>query len=131
MDAGAFVELLVPLARGADYTDAVVALCEARDLLRQGKVDPAVVSARRAVEQVRVAYGTQKLFGAAVEKKPRQRTLDERWAFVVEDLFSTMSGAGDKDEVAKEFEYTREDAEMLIVATAGMLKRLSVDSHSV
>lgn len=50
---------------------------------------------------------------------------------MVEDLFSTMSGAGHKDEVTKDFEYTREDGEMLIVATAGMLKRLSADSTSL
>ncbi|MET8355221.1 MULTISPECIES: hypothetical protein [unclassified Micromonospora] len=132
VEAGAFVELLVPLARGADYTDAVAALREARELLRQGNIEPAIVEARKAVEQVRDAYGTQKLFAAAKAKTPRQRTLDERWAFMVEDLFSTMSGAGHKnDEVTKDFEYTREDAEMLIVATAGMLKRLSVNSGSL
>lgn len=70
VQAGAFVELLVPLARGADYTGAVTALREARELLRQGRVEPAIVEARKAVEQVRVAYGTQKLFSAAV-KSPR------------------------------------------------------------
>ncbi|GAA4578436.1 hypothetical protein GCM10023176_54330 [Micromonospora coerulea] len=82
------------------------------------------------MEQVRVACGTQKVFAAAVKKTPRQRTLDERWAFMVEDLFSTMSGAGHKDEVTKDFEYTREDGEMLIGATAGMLKRLSAGPNS-
>ncbi|MEU4556527.1 hypothetical protein [Micromonospora violae] len=131
VEAGAFVELLVPLARGADYTDAVAALREARELLRRGNIEPAIVSARKAVEQVRDAYGTQRLFAAAKMKTPRLRTLDERWAFMVEDLFSTMSGAGHKDEVTKEFEYTREDAEMLIVATAGMLKRLSAGSRAL
>ncbi|NYH41958.1 hypothetical protein HNR22_001685 [Micromonospora jinlongensis] len=35
-----------------------------------------------------------------------------------------MSGAGHKDEVTKDFEYTREDAELLIVSTAGALKWL-------
>ncbi|MGC4815126.1 hypothetical protein ACLQ29_31815 [Micromonospora sp. DT228] len=131
VDAGAFVELLVPLARGADYTGAVAALRAARELLRQGNIEPAIVEARKAVEQVRDAYGTLKLFNAAKTKAPRQRTYDERWAFMVEDLFSTMSGAGHKDEVTQDFEYTREDAEMLIVATAGMLKRLSLDSNSL
>ncbi|MEV4819961.1 hypothetical protein [Micromonospora tulbaghiae] len=131
VQAGAFVELLVPLTRGADYTDAVTALREARELLRQGRIEPAIVEARKAVEQVRVAYGTQKLFAAAKEKTPRQRTLDERWAFMVEDLFSTMSGAGHKDPVTQDFEYTREDGEMLIIATAGMLKRLSAASTSL
>ncbi|MET8088211.1 hypothetical protein [Micromonospora sp. NPDC005237] len=131
VDAGAFVELLVTLARGADYTDAVAALREARELLRKGNIEPAIVEARKAVEQVRDAYNTLKLFNAAKTKVPRQRTYEERWAFMVEDLFSTMSGAGHKDEVTKDFEYTREDAEMLIVATAGMLKRLSVNSASL
>lgn len=132
VESGAFVELLVPLARGADYTDAVTQLREARELLRQGSIEPAIVQARKALEQIRVAYSTQKLFNAAKTKAPRQRTYDERWAFMVEDLFSTMSGAGHKaDEVTKDFEYTREDGEMLIVATAGMLKRLSADSNAL
>ncbi|MFE9656997.1 hypothetical protein [Micromonospora sp. NPDC006431] len=131
LDAGAFVELLVPLAKGADYTDAVAALREARELLRQGNIEPAIIEARKAVEQVRAAYSTQKLFNAARTKTPRDRTYDERWAFMVEDLFSTMSGAGHKQGVTKDFEYTREDAEMLIVATAGMLKRLSANSGSL
>ncbi|MEU7981443.1 hypothetical protein AB0B63_23310 [Micromonospora sp. NPDC049081] len=123
VQAGAFVELLVPLARGADYTDAVKALREALELLRQGSIE-----ARKAVEQVRAANETQRLFNAGKTKSPREQTYDERWAFMVEDLFSTMSAAGHKGEVTKDFEFTREDGEMLIVATAGMLKRLSADS---
>ncbi|WP_320065487.1 hypothetical protein [Micromonospora sp. RTGN7] len=48
----------------------------------------------------------------------------------VEDLFNTMSREGRKDEVTKDFEYTREYAEVLTIASAGMLKRLSAE-HSV
>lgn len=48
----------------------------------------------------------------------------------VEDLFNTMSGASYKDEVTKDFEYTREYVEMLTIASARMLKRLSAE-HSV
>ncbi|MFJ6167262.1 hypothetical protein ACIQH6_19230 [Micromonospora orduensis] len=127
IEAGTYVELLVPLAGGADYADAVELLRDARGLLREGNVPSAIGQARKALEQVREAYGTQKAFADAVKKTPRQRTLAERWACMVEDLFSTMSGASHKDDVTREFEYTREDGAMLITATAGMLKRLSAD----
>lgn len=93
--------------------------------------DPAIVSARQALAPVRDAYGTQKLFAAPKEKAPRQRSIDERWAFMVENRSSAMSGAGYKDEVTKDFECTREDAELLIVSTVGMLKRLSTASNAL
>ncbi|MET8354933.1 MULTISPECIES: hypothetical protein [unclassified Micromonospora] len=50
---------------------------------------------------------------------------------MAEDLFSTMSGACHKDDVTKEFEYTREDRATLITATARLLKRLSADHDSL
>ncbi|MET8361261.1 hypothetical protein [Micromonospora sp. NPDC005171] len=131
VEAGTYVELLVPLAGGADYIDAVELLRDARGLLREGNVPSAIGQARKALEQVREAYGTQKVFVGAVKKSPRQRSLAERWACMVEDLFSTMSGASHNDDMTKEFEYTREDGAMLITATAGMLKRLAADRDSL
>jgi hypothetical protein len=127
VDAGTYVELLVPLAGGADYAGAVELLRDARGLLREGNVDSAIGQARKALEPIRAAYGTQKVFGDAVKKNPRQRSLAERWAVMVEDLFSTMSGASHNDDVTKEFEYTREDSAMLVTATAGMLKKWAGD----
>ncbi|MFI7511580.1 hypothetical protein ACIBSS_32705 [Micromonospora aurantiaca] len=44
---------------------------------------------------------------------------------MVEDLFSTLSGALHNDEVTKGFVYSREDGATLIAATAGMLGRLA------
>ncbi|MFI7283434.1 hypothetical protein ACIBOV_24545 [Micromonospora chersina] len=131
IEAGTFVELLVPLAGGADYAGAVALLREARELLREGNVDAAIGQARKALEQVRKEYGTQKLYEAATKKTPRTRTLPERWAIMVEDLYSTMSGAAHNDEVTKEFTYSQEDGAMLITATAGMLKRLAADRQTL
>lgn len=62
----------------------------ARRLLRQGNIEPAIVSARQTLEPVRDEYGTQNLFAAPGEKTPRQRGLDERWAFTLKRL-STAS----------------------------------------
>ncbi|GAA4578434.1 hypothetical protein GCM10023176_54320 [Micromonospora coerulea] len=66
VNAGAFVELLVPLARGADYTDAVAALREARELLRQGNIEPAIVEARA------------RLWSRSVSRAARRRCLPRR-----------------------------------------------------
>ncbi|MBM7086822.1 hypothetical protein [Micromonospora humidisoli] len=104
------------------------ALREARELLRQGRIGPAIVEARNALEQIRSAYRTLRLFNAGKTKSPKDRTPDERWAFMVEDLFSTMNAAGHNGEVTKDCAFTREDGEMLIATTAGMLKRLPADS---
>lgn len=131
VEAGTYVELLVPLAGGADYAGAVALLREARELLREGNVDAAIGQARKALEQVRKEYGTQKLYDVATKKSPRTRALPERWAIMVEDLYSTMSGAAHNDEVTKEFTYTREDGAMLLTATAGMLKRLAADRQTL
>ncbi|MET8354932.1 hypothetical protein ABZU69_34670, partial [Micromonospora sp. NPDC005206] len=78
IEAGTYVELLVPLADGADYADAVELLRDARGLLREGNLPSAIGQARKALEQVRESYGTQKVFADAVKKTPRQRTLAER-----------------------------------------------------
>ncbi|NES14602.1 MULTISPECIES: hypothetical protein [Micromonospora] len=131
VEAGTFVELLVPLAGGADYAGAVALLREARELLREGNVDASIGQARKALEQARKEYGTQKLYEAATKKSPRTRALPERWAIMVEDLYSTMSGAAHNDEVTKEFTYSQEDGAMLITATAGMLKRLAADRQTL
>ncbi|MFF0176073.1 hypothetical protein [Micromonospora profundi] len=131
VEAGTYLELLVPLAEGAHFADAVELLRDARGLLREGNIPAAIGQARKALEQVREEYGTQKVFADAVKKSPRQRSLSERWACMVEDLFSTMSGASHNDTVTRDFEYTREDGAMLITATAGMLKRLAADRDSL
>ncbi|MFF0371586.1 hypothetical protein [Micromonospora sp. NPDC005087] len=53
-------------------------LRDARGLLREGNLPSAIGQARKALEQVRESYGTQKVFADAVKKTPRQRTLAER-----------------------------------------------------
>ncbi|WP_435586218.1 hypothetical protein [Micromonospora aurantiaca (nom. illeg.)] len=125
VDAGTFVEVLVPMAGGEDDAGAVVLLREARTLLRENKVDPALLAARKALEVVRASYGTEAVYKEAVKQRPAQRDLRARWAVMVEDLFSTLSGALHNDEVTKDFVYSREDGATLIAATAGMLGRLA------
>ncbi|WDZ84038.1 hypothetical protein [Micromonospora cathayae] len=125
VDAGTFVEVLVSMAGGEDYAGAVALLREARTLLRDNKVDPALLAARKALEVVRASYGTEAVYKEAVKQRPAQRDLRARWAVMVEDLFSTLSGALHNDGVTKDFSYSREDGATLIAATAGMLGRLA------
>ncbi|MBM0226844.1 hypothetical protein [Micromonospora sp. ATA51] len=63
----------------------------------------------------------------AVKKRPAQRDLRARWAVLVKDLFSTLSGALHDDEVTKTFEYSRADGVALVTAVAGMLNRMAGD----
>ncbi|RQX13370.1 hypothetical protein DDE19_25865 [Micromonospora ureilytica] len=129
VDAGTFVEVLVPMAGGEDYAGAVALLREARTLLRDNKVDAALLAARKALEVVRASFGTEAVYKEAVKQRPAQRDLRARWAVMVEDLFSTLSGALHNDEVTKDFVYSREDGATLIAGTAGMLGRLAKERH--
>lgn len=141
VQAGAFVEVLVPLGGGEEHATAVGRLRKARELLRENKVDEALGQARQALEPVRDWYGTTKTVGAARkrerdaqtadERDPRRRTLEDRWAFMVEDLYATLSGALHDDEVTKTFEYGRADGVALVAAVAGMLGRMAEDQQRV
>ncbi|MEV0611186.1 hypothetical protein AB0I61_33055 [Polymorphospora rubra] len=137
--AATFVEVLVPLGGGDEHAIAVGRLSKARELLRENKVDEALGQARQALDPVRAWYGTTKLASDARKREAaaqtregrdlKNRTLEERWAFMIEDLYSTLSGALHDDEVTKEFEYSREDGVALVAATAGMLGRLAKERH--
>lgn len=131
VEAGNFVELLVPMVGGEDDIDAVAVLCHARELLLEGKVDASVSQARMALEQVRKECGTQKLYETATKKTLPHRTLAERWAILAEDLWATMSGSVHNDDVTKEITYTHADAAMLVTVTAGMLKWLATDRETL
>jgi hypothetical protein len=141
IQAGAFLELLVPLSGGEAYEIAVGRLRKARELLRDNRIDEALGQARQALDPVRDWYNTTKTVNAArkrerdtqaaEERSPQRRTFDERWAFMVEDLFSTLSGALHDDEITKTFTYSRAYGQMLVTSVAGMLHRLAEDTSKL
>jgi hypothetical protein len=120
--AASFIDVLVPMPQSADMASAVARLHEARQLLLDGKYDPALGEARKALEPVRAAMRTA-YQSAKAKTDARQRSLEERFAMMVEDLFSLLSGAAHDDPVTQNFTYSREDAVTLIASTAGMVKR--------
>ena len=125
VDAGAYVEILVPLPGPDLYVEAVLCLREARQLLRDGKLDSALVAARKALDPVVADARTADLALNARKKSARDRDLPERFAVLVDDLHSVLSGAAHVDEVTEDFRYTRAEATGLVAAAAGLLHRLA------
>lgn len=132
--AGTVVEVVVPMILGADYRGAWDELRQARAMLRNNDVKAALISARSTLELVRKSQRTAAVVRAVrkreaedQDQRPEEkRSLDERFAFTCEALFATLSGAAHRPAgAAKGFEYTRQDAAMLIAAVAGMLARLA------
>lgn len=122
IETASFIDILVPMPRGAEMAGAVARMRDARQLLLDGKIDPALGEARKALEPVRASMRTA--FTAAKAKTdPKQRLLDERFAMFVEETFNLLSGAAHDDSITKDFVYSREGALTLIATTAGLVKR--------
>ena len=126
--AGTFVEVLVPMPTSKTYIDAADLVREGRELLREGDdaahIDSALIRARKAIEPVR-----KKLRTVTVAKNaspdPRQRTLAEREAVLVEALVSYMAGAAHNDAITKTFEYPGTNAITALAVTAGLIRSVS------
>jgi len=88
VDTGSYVELLVPLPANKQHANAVRRLRNARDLVRDNKIEEALGESRKAMEKVRKAYQTGKVAAAAAKKDARQHSKEERWALYVESIFS-------------------------------------------
>ncbi|WP_208720294.1 hypothetical protein [Amycolatopsis circi] len=125
VDVGSYVEILVPLTSDNEHATAVRRLRKARELIRDNHLEEALGETRKAVEAIRAADGTPATVRQARSKSPRDRDQRERWAFLVEDIFSLLSGAAHDDPGTTEhFVWTREDVLALVTATAGLLNRL-------
>lgn len=126
VDAGTYIEILVPLTNNAEYANAVSRLRNARTLIQNDRAEEALAEARKALEIVRDGEDTQNIAQQARDKKPRDRDLRERWALLVEDIFSLLSGAAhDDQDTTEHFKWTRADAVALVGGTAGLLGRLA------
>lgn len=125
VDAGALVELLVAMPKSADLAGAVERLREARRLLRDNEIDAALGAARKALEPILEAARDGGVSKGAAAKSARDRDLPERFAVLIEATHSLLCGAAHDDETTAAFRYTRAEAQTLIAATAGLVKRLA------
>ncbi|WP_143271416.1 hypothetical protein [Amycolatopsis echigonensis] len=131
VDAATYIEILVPLSSSAEHANAARRLRNARALIQDDRVEEALAETRKALEFVRKAGGTLQIVQQARSKSPRDRDLPERWAFLVEDTFSLLSGAAHDDQGTTEhFMWTRADAVALVGSTAGLLGRLAAQANS-
>jgi hypothetical protein len=97
VDAGSYIEILVSLTSDNKHATAVRRLRKARELIRHNHLEEALGEARKAVEAIRAEDGTSDTVRQARSKTPRDRDQRERWAFLVEDIFSLLSGAAHDD----------------------------------
>ncbi|WP_127357252.1 hypothetical protein [Actinacidiphila soli] len=125
LNAGAFVDVLVPITDVEDRALAARRLREAKALIGSGDFEGAVGKARSALDPVRAACNTEALHSQAVNKKAKERTQEERWAMLIQNAYALFSGAPHDDEGTTEhFAWTRADAVAAVATAAGLLTRL-------
>jgi hypothetical protein len=124
---------------GTDYANAEQELEKAKAELLGNNIDGALLAARKALETVRKAWRTASLVRNVTKREtadqdPRpelKRTVPERFAFLIEDLFAGLSGALHKEEGTKGYEYTRSQAATLIASTCGLVAQLAEERRSL
>ncbi|MFJ7631215.1 hypothetical protein ACIQZN_32580 [Streptomyces sp. NPDC097595] len=85
--------------------------------LLEDDIDGAILEARRALEWIRLHSG----WTWPLNKDPRQRGKDERWAAIRVAVEDQSSGSVHEDEVTKTFTYSRDEAKALIAIAAALL----------
>ncbi len=129
MEVGISVRVPSPLSDAArregtqlgdppSLVQAAKRLREAREQLREGRPEMCVRSCRLVLENLNQLNPPVK-----VGKIPKDRSQDERWAALNEDLYSLTSAASHDDPVTEHFSWSRADAEAVLVATAGLVAR--------
>lgn len=93
-------------------------LRHARALLMDGQLEPCAMMCRLALDNLDMLDPVARL---ADLPKPRDRTLDERWAAERHDLRSVLSGALHDDEVTQHFRWTRKQAEAAFAITCALV----------
>ncbi|MGW8768264.1 hypothetical protein ACWGN5_37960 [Streptomyces sp. NPDC055815] len=115
--------LAIPLpGAGGARREAAEYLQEARRLLHDGEFDKAIGSARQAMERISAVADWP-----AISKSDdlHQRTQTQRWRAIYKAAFDQASGAEHADDVTKDFEYSRTEAEALIGIAASLLRVVS------
>lgn len=125
LDAGAFVDVLIPVTTVEARATAARRIREAKTAIRDQRYEHAVTLARAALDPVREACNTQKVYDQAVKKKAAERDQEERWAVLIQSAFALFSGAPHDDSGTTEnFAWTRADAVAAVATAAGLLARL-------
>lgn len=125
LDAGAFVDILVPLTEVEVRATAARRIREAKTAIRDGRYEHAVTLARQALDAVRETCNTTNVYNRAVNKKAAERDQEERWAMLTQSAFALFSGAPHDDTGTTEhFTWTRADAVAAVATAAGLLARL-------
>ncbi|MGW4823530.1 hypothetical protein ACWEP4_32430 [Streptomyces sp. NPDC004227] len=125
LNAGAFVDVLIPIATVESRATAARRIREAKTAIRDQRYEHAVTLARAALDAVREACDTQRVNARAASKKPADRDQEERWAVLIQSAFSLFSGAPHDDAGTTEnFTWSRAGAVAAVAAAAGLLARL-------
>ncbi|MGI5518670.1 hypothetical protein [Streptomyces sp. CA-106131] len=125
LDAGAFVDVLIPITTVDARATAARRIREAKTAIRDQRYEHAVTLARQALDAVREACNTQKLHDQATKKKAGGRDQEERWAVLTQSAYALFSGAPHDDwGTTENFDWTRADAVAAVAAAAGLLARL-------
>lgn len=125
LDAGAFVDVLIPITIVEARATAARRIRDAKTAIRDQRYEQAVTLARAALDPVREACDVQRVNARALAKKPADRDQEERWAVLVQSAFSLLSGAPHDDTGTTEnFTWTRADAVAAVATAAGLLARL-------
>ncbi|WUT01649.1 hypothetical protein OHA46_33365 (plasmid) [Streptomyces sp. NBC_00708] len=125
LDAGAFVDVLIPITTMEARATAARRIREAKESIRDGRYEHAVALARAALDPVREACNTKRLHDQAVQKKAGERNQEERWAMLTQSAYALFSGAPHDDAGTTEnFIWTRADAVAAVATAAGLLARL-------
>ncbi|MFE0363374.1 hypothetical protein [Streptomyces griseoaurantiacus] len=123
LDAGAFVDVLVPVTEVENRATAARRLREAKSLIGAGRFEEAVGKARLALDAVREACDTVNV----VRNLPsaQQRSQEQRWGMLIQSAYQLFSGAQHDDSGTTEhFTWSRADAIAAVATAAGLLARL-------
>lgn len=125
LDAGAFVDVLIPITTVEARANGARRIREAKTAIRDGRYEHAVALARAALDPVREVCNTRKVHDQAVQKKAGERNQEERWAMLTQNAYALFSGAPHDDTGTTEnFTWTRADAIAAVATAAGLLARL-------
>ncbi|MGW0079950.1 hypothetical protein ACWDU9_32925 [Streptomyces cellulosae] len=125
LDAGAFVDVLIPVTTVKARATGARRIREAKTAIRDGRYEHAVALARAALDPVREACNTRRVHDQAVQKKAGERDQEERWAMLTQSAYALFSGAPHDDSGTTEnFTWTRADAIAAVATAASLLARL-------
>ena len=112
------VDMVIPFPTDQDPRHAVAEfLREAQRQLGSNEIESAMLHVRKALEAIRTICD----WGWPGKKAERERTGDERWAWIRAALEHQASGALHEDAGTKDYRYSRAEVEALIGMTAALV----------